>query len=336
MRKKKPRTKINNIAQKKWFDKECRIKRHYLRKIASLKHKDPSNIELRNEYHEALKSYKLTLKTKQEIFHNNVIDKLEHASQHDSNTFWKTLKKSTDDLDKENNQKNTPKASEWFTHFQNLHYEHHLSQQEENLISKLKTNEKSKDLLNELDTEINTQEITEAAKKMKLKKAAFSDKINNEIIKNSIDILINGFKKVFNAVLNSGYFPNSWCEGLITPIFKSGDKLNPNNYRGICVSSSLGKFFCSILNNRLIKFLENKHTLHPSQIGFLPGNRTADHIFTLKTLHDKYINQNNEKLYACFIDFKKAFDSVWHEGLYLKLLENGIGGNFYSLIKNLY
>jgi hypothetical protein len=51
-------------------------------------------------------------------------------------------------------------------------------------------------------------------------------------------------------------------------------------------------------------------------------------------LHDKYVNQNNEKIYACFIDFKKAFDSVWHEGLYLKLLENGIGGCFYDLIKD--
>ena len=138
-----------------------------------MKHKDPSNIELRNEYHETLKSYKLTLKTKQEMFYNNIIEKLEQASQHDSNAFWKTLKKSNDDLDSENSQKNTPKASEWFTHFQKLHCEHQLAQEQENLISKLKTNEKSKDLLNELDTEINTNDITEAAKKLKLKKSCF-------------------------------------------------------------------------------------------------------------------------------------------------------------------
>ena len=36
------------------------------------------------------------------------------------------------------------------------------------------------------------------------------------------------------------------------------------------------------------------------------------------------------------IDFKMAFDFVWHEGLFLKLLENGIGGRFYDLIKDLY
>ena len=43
-----------------------------------------------------------------------------------------------------------------------------------------------------------------------------------------------------------------------------------------------------------------------------------------------------EKIYACFVDFKKAFDSVWHEGLQYKLLEIGIGSCFYKLIKSLY
>ena len=39
--------------------------------------------------------------------------------------------------------------------------------------------------------------------------------------------------------------------------------------------------------------------------------------------------------YTYFVDFKKAFDSVWHDGLYLKLLKNKISGNFYKLMKNL-
>ena len=69
----------------------------------------------------------------------------------------------------------------------------------------------------------------------------------------------------------------------------------------------------------------------------MPGNRTADHILTLKTIHDKYVKQHsNEKIYACFVDFKTAFDSIWHDGLFLKLLENKIGGRFYDLTKDLY
>ena len=43
-----------------------------------------------------------------------------------------------------------------------------------------------------------------------------------------------------------------------------------------------------------------------------------------------------QKIYACFIDFKKAYDSVWREALLVKLLRNGLGGKFYNTIKHIY
>ena len=284
------------------------VERHHLRKLSNLKHNDPTNTELRKTYHDALKSYKETLQMKQKEFHNNKIDELEKASQSNFNLFWKILKNSSDDFDTDTNSKNNaPKETEWFSHFGKLHCEHQLSKEQEEIVEKFKQIENSKNLLNGLDTEITVEEIINAAKKIKSKKAAYSDRINNEMIKYSVDVLANGFTKLFNTILKSGNFPSPWCEGLISPIFKSGNKLDPNNYRGICVSSSLGKFFCSVLNDRLINFLKTKELLHPSQIGFIPGNRTTDHIFTLKPLHNKYVNQNNEKIYECFVNFKKAF-----------------------------
>ena len=75
--------------------------------------------------------------------------------------------------------------------------------------------------------------------------------------------------------------------------------------RGICVSSYLGKLFCSILNQRLLEYIVSLNILHKSQIGILPSNRTADHVFTLRTLRDKYVHNHNEKIYACFVDFKE-------------------------------
>ena len=46
--------------------------------------------------------------------------------------------------------------------------------------------------------------------------------------------------------------------------------------------------------------------------------------------------KKNKKLYACFVDFQKAFDSVWHEGMFRKLENLGINGNFLNLIKHIY
>ncbi len=73
-----------------------------------------------------------------------------------------------------------------------------------------------------------------------------------------------------------------------------------------------------------------------AKFGFLLKCRTSDHIFTLQILIDKYVHQNKGNIFAYFIDFKKAFDSIWHEGLYLKLIDSGIGGKLYDLIKSMY
>ena len=83
IKKSKRRRKITNVARKKWFDKDCRIKQHDLRKLSNLKHRDPTNVELRKNYHDALKSYKVTLQLKQSEFHNKKMNELETASQND-------------------------------------------------------------------------------------------------------------------------------------------------------------------------------------------------------------------------------------------------------------
>ena len=111
---------------------------------------------------------------------------------------------------------------------------------------------------------------------------------------------------------------------------------DPQNYRGITLCSCLAKLFTSILNERLYKFIYDKGILPKEQIGFKQNSRTSDHILTLKSIIDKFIKKSGGHLYACFVDFSKAFDTVWWPGLFYKLLKSGIRGNFYKVIKNMY
>lgn len=140
---------------------------------------------------------------------------------------------------------------------------------------------------------------------------------------------------MYNLVLTSSEYPTAWSEAYITPIHKTGSPLKAENYRGIAIMSTTAKIFNSILNTRLVKYISENNTLHYSQIGFVKKCRTTDHIFVIKTLLDKYLKQK-KKLYICFVDMQKAFDTIWHTGLLYKLQLNGISGLFYNIIKNMY
>jgi len=175
----------------------------------------------------------------------------------------------------------------WMSHFQSLNSNEPLNLHQEAVINELRSLEDATTHSHSLDDYLTTElEIRTAAKKLKNNKSPFSDKIKNEMIKSSLNQLMPVYLKLFNAVLSSGTMPQTWCSGLITPIFKSGTKNDPSNYRGICISSCLGKLFCSILNRRLLEHVQSLDILHKSQTGFLANNRTADHVRTLRTLID--------------------------------------------------
>ncbi len=90
------------------------------------------------------------------------------------------------------------------------------------------------------------------------------------------------------------------------------------------------------MNNRIVTFLTRRSILHKSQIGFLPKQRTSDHIYSLHTLINKNLKGKQRKIFTCFVDLKKAFDSVWHDGLLYKLLQIGIGGKTFDVIQSMY
>ena len=105
---------------------------------------------------------------------------------------------------------------------------------------------------------------------------------------------------------------------------------NPDNYRGICIGSSLMKVLSTLMNHRLIKLRNRKNLINHEQTGFKANSRTADHIIALKSIVNKYVtDQNGKKIYSCFIDLRKAFDTVWLNGLFHKLEHMNIGGNFH-------
>ena len=172
-----------------------------------------------------------------------------------------------------------------------------------------------------------------ALKNLKNNKSTGADEILNEQIKNSFPKMKKIVLNLFNIILETGCFPEEWAVGLIVPIFKNkGSKNDPNNYRGITLLSCMAKFFNSVLNNRLKVVAEKILSL--IQAGFRPGFSTMDHAFTLLCIFALY-ERLQKNLFVAFIDYQKAFDTVWRAGLWLKLINEGVTGKFLNVIKDI-
>ncbi len=97
-----------------------------------------------------------------------------------------------------------------------------------------------------------------------------------------------------------------------------------SNYRGITVGSVIAKLFAMILDHRIAVWAEDEGIKAKGQAGFRKDFCTTDNIFVLKSLIDKQKQTRQRKasgkLHCCFVDFKKAFDTV-PRGLLWQVLE---------------
>lgn len=89
------------------------------------------------------------------------------------------------------------------------------------------------------------------------------------------------------------------------------------------MSVVLENLFTSVLNNRILEWDNKYDILTDAQFGFRPGLSTVDAIFVLQSLINKTLC-NKIRLYRCFVDFQKAFDSINRCKLWDKIYKVGI------------
>ena len=79
-----------------------------------------------------------------------------------------------------------------------------------------------------------------------------------------------------------------------------------------------------------------KKIIKTEQLGFLQGNRTSDAYIIINTLIQFYCHKNSKRIFSCFMDFQKAFDTIPRDLLFSKLLDHGVTGKFLNILKTLY
>ena len=138
---------------------------------------------------------------------------------------------------------------------------------------------------------------------------------------------------ICNKIWLKKIWPANWTKSLVITLPKKGDLKLCNNYRTLSLISHPSKILLRVILNRL-KHQANE-IISEEQAGFMAGRSTAEQIFNLRSIIEKY-HEHQQELYHVFIDFKKAFDRVWHQALWATMHKYNIDQNLIALIQELY
>ena len=186
-----------------------------------------------------------------------------------------------------------------------------------------------------LDKGIEKAEIAKCLKKLKNNKTGGTDGLVGELLKYGGSGMVCLLEQLFSVVWHEEAVPRQWREGLIVNLFKKGDREDPGNYRGITLLSVVGKVFCKVLNNRLVQCLDKEGVLHEGQAGFRVIRSCMDNVYSLNEIVQGRLREGKHT-YAFFLDVRKAYDTAWRDGLWVKLWDMGVKGRMWRVIKNMY
>jgi hypothetical protein len=184
--------------------------------------------------------------------------------------------------------------------------------------------------------EITRSEVIAAIKSQKNNKAPGPDQIHAEMLKLLVEKDAEGLKtltKLLNSVYRVGKIPLDWLRSTFITIPKKSKAQNCDKYRIISLMSHVLKIFLRIIQSRMYRKCESR--MSDTQFGFRNGLGTREALFATNVLIQRCRDMNTD-IYACFIDYQKAFDTVRHSKMIEILISAGIDKRDIRIITELY
>lgn len=160
-------------------------------------------------------------------------------------------------------------------------------------------------------------------KKLRRNKATGLDELPPGMLKDCREKIATPLHHIINMSLETATFPSAWKRAKLVPIFKSGDRKNPENYRPISVLPVLSKLLEKSVHSQLLHFLETNKLLNDSQFGYRE-KRSTQLATTLFVDDIREAAEKGKMVGAVFLDLSKAFDTISHDVILKKLRDYGV------------
>lgn len=159
------------------------------------------------------------------------------------------------------------------------------------------------------------------------------DGISNILLKEGGISLVLAIFHLFSIILKCGILPAEWKSATVVPIHKKGSRSDCHNFRPISLTCTMCKLLERILKDSMLAYLIDENLLHDSQHGFVPGRSCSSALLTFLEKVTSSLD-NKQLVDVVYLDFSKAFDTVPHKRLLLKLKSFGFGGVALQLISS--
>lgn len=177
------------------------------------------------------------------------------------------------------------------------------------------------------------QEIKKCLEGLKIDKSMGPDGVHPKLLKHlsKNDAFVTAVFQLFQQSYSTGKVPKVWKTAQVTPLHKKGDKSNPQNYRPISLTCVLSKVYERLLRNHLLQHLEP--FIYKNQHGFMPRRSCMSNLLDcMDYAYDLMDDQGAVDI--IYLDFQKAFDTVGHQRLLIKLRNYGVTGKTLKVIED--
>ena len=158
---------------------------------------------------------------------------------------------------------------------------------------------------------------------LKPNKATGPDDIPPRILKETAEEITPILTLIFQRSIDTGSLPTDWKKANVSPIYKKGDRTKASNYRPVSLTSVCCKILEHIVHSQIMSHFDKYNIITPQQHGFRKGHSCETQL--IQTMYDLTTSSNKKvQTDAIILDFSKAFDTVPHNRLILKLSHMGI------------